>query len=214
MANIQGVKDALASHEAENVHYHVRTATVVVAAYDSKYKQFADFVSSGGNDASLINGAINALPENGGKIVLLDGTYNISTTLQILRRNIWLAGCGVNTILKVSSDFRPEGFHMMVSDMVIDFDGDNSKLNIIYGNSQILTRLTIKNSTGVNVLSADNITVDNCKFENNSTHLRINGSNTLIANCRFCGYRDWETDRKSTRLNSSHSAKSRMPSSA
>ena len=30
----------------------------------------------------------------------------------------------------------------------------------------------------------------------------------------FCSYRDWETDRKSTRLNSSHSAKSRMPSSA
>ena len=29
-----------------------------------------------------------------------------------------------------------------------------------------------------------------------------------------CPYRDWETDRKSTRLNSSHSAKSRMPSSA
>ena len=28
------------------------------------------------------------------------------------------------------------------------------------------------------------------------------------------GYRDWETDRKSARLNSSHSAKSRMPSSA
>ena len=27
-------------------------------------------------------------------------------------------------------------------------------------------------------------------------------------------YRDWKTDRKSTRLNSSHSAKSRMPSSA
>ena len=27
-------------------------------------------------------------------------------------------------------------------------------------------------------------------------------------------YRDWETDRKSTRLKSSHSAKSRMPSSA
>ena len=30
----------------------------------------------------------------------------------------------------------------------------------------------------------------------------------------FKVYRDWETDRKSTRLNSSHSAKSRMPSSA
>ena len=31
---------------------------------------------------------------------------------------------------------------------------------------------------------------------------------------RAAVYRDWETDRKSTRLNSSHSAKSRMPSSA
>ena len=30
----------------------------------------------------------------------------------------------------------------------------------------------------------------------------------------YTNYRDWETDRKSTRLNSSHSAKSRMPSSA
>ena len=40
-------------------------------------------------------------------------------------------------------------------------------------------------------------------------HLTIieqNGTNAM--------YRDWETDRKSTRLNSSHSAKSRMPSSA
>ena len=36
--------------------------------------------------------------------------------------------------------------------------------------------------------------------------------------CRTGGgmvcYRDWETDRKSTRLNSSHSGESRMPASA
>ena len=30
----------------------------------------------------------------------------------------------------------------------------------------------------------------------------------------FASYRDWETDRKSTRLNSSHEIPSRMPSSA
>ena len=30
----------------------------------------------------------------------------------------------------------------------------------------------------------------------------------------WTGYRDWETDRKSTRLNSSHITRSRMPSSA
>ena len=37
---------------------------------------------------------------------------------------------------------------------------------------------------------------------------------TLTACALLPSYRDWETDRKSTRLNSSHSAKSRMPSSA
>ena len=31
---------------------------------------------------------------------------------------------------------------------------------------------------------------------------------------KLSNYRDWETDRKSTRLNSSHSGESRMPSSA
>ena len=33
-------------------------------------------------------------------------------------------------------------------------------------------------------------------------------------NIKTTPYRDWETDRKSTRLNSSHSGESRMPSSA
>ena len=42
-----------------------------------------------------------------------------------------------------------------------------------------------------------------------------NGKKKLTpVNKRVGAYRDWETDRKSTRLNSSHSAKSRMPSSA
>ena len=41
--------------------------------------------------------------------------------------------------------------------------------------------------------------------------------NVPMAICYICyadAYRDWETDRKSTRLNSSHSRASRMPSSA
>ena len=49
----------------------------------------------------------------------------------------------------------------------------------------------------------------------------INGGNKMKYNVgdeiRFITsnlYRDWETDRKSTRLNSSHSGESRMPSSA
>ena len=35
-----------------------------------------------------------------------------------------------------------------------------------------------------------------------------------LRQCPYALYRDWETDRKSTRLNSSHRSLSRMPSSA
>ena len=36
----------------------------------------------------------------------------------------------------------------------------------------------------------------------------------FVAHIKLNAYRDWETDRKSTRLNSSHLKLSRMPSSA
>ena len=42
----------------------------------------------------------------------------------------------------------------------------------------------------------------------------IEKSNSSIFNDNTKIYRDWETDRKSTRLNSSHRSLSRMPSSA
>ena len=49
--------------------------------------------------------------------------------------------------------------------------------------------------------------------------IKINGTEYTINDINnrdnlYDLYRDWETDRKSTRLNSSHSGESRMPSSA
>ena len=60
---------------------------------------------------------------------------------------------------------------------------------------------------------------DGCRWDFNKEDLEKIGEDLekevedlreLIKPC----YRDWETDRKSTRLNSSHSGESRMPSSA
>ena len=42
----------------------------------------------------------------------------------------------------------------------------------------------------------------------------LRGADLRGANLHEPEYRDWETDRKSTRLNSSHRSLSRMPSSA
>ena len=42
----------------------------------------------------------------------------------------------------------------------------------------------------------------------------LEGNVFLAEGEKYSNYRDWETDRKSTRLNSSHITRSRMPSSA
>ena len=49
-------------------------------------------------------------------------------------------------------------------------------------------------------------------FDNCTDFEEVNTTATRFA--PNAGYRDWETDRKSTRLNSSHITRSRMPSSS
>ena len=48
----------------------------------------------------------------------------------------------------------------------------------------------------------------------NETFAEISGYSVEELIGKLHNYRDWETDRKSTRLNSSHITRSRMPSSA
>jgi len=57
----------------------VSKATFVIAANDSKNKEKADFVCDGTDDQIEIQAAINSLSPGGGKIILLDGTYNIDS---------------------------------------------------------------------------------------------------------------------------------------
>ena len=50
--------------------------------------------------------------------------------------------------------------------------------------------------------------------QNNAGSFGLTGTTGLFSATARVAYRDWETDRKSTRLNSSHLKLSRMPSSA
>ena len=78
----------------------------------------------------------------------------------------------------------------------------NVKRNFVYEESALL-----KNKQYKQLLNITNIISENKTIED---------SHDLVTFWMIYmnKYRDWETDRKSTRLNSSHSAKSRMPSSA
>ena len=110
---------------------------------------------------------------------------------------------------------------------LLHFDGSNGS-TVFTDSSPYNKTITINSGTPTN--SSDNAEVgfgnrgkffsgDSIKVlpTSNDFNLAFNDNFTLEARFEVSslgGYRDWETDRKSTRLNSSHSAKSRMPSSA
>ena len=71
----------------------------------------------------------------------------------------------------------------------------------LFGHNQIAGKCTEQNIAGSNMLR-----VDVPETDEHPPFTRFLGSGS--------DYRDWETDRKSTRLNSSHITRSRMPSSA
>ncbi|MBQ2698458.1 MAG: hypothetical protein IJF62_00805, partial [Firmicutes bacterium] len=95
-----------------------RAATLVVAAADSANPQAADFVCSGTADHLVLAEAVAALPESGGRIVLLDGTFCFDTTdvpletvgnyqvyhpLQINKPDVCICGMGNATRIMLKS---------------------------------------------------------------------------------------------------------------
>ncbi|WP_339311740.1 right-handed parallel beta-helix repeat-containing protein [Paenibacillus sp. FSL M7-0896] len=86
----------------DNTGGSVRTATLIVAASNSTHggKDGADFICTGENDQTTINAAIAALPPKGGGITLLEGSYNISSPVQVNKNNVSIRGNGNGTELK------------------------------------------------------------------------------------------------------------------
>jgi len=74
-----------------------RSVTIIIAASNSKDKTKADYVCDGVADEVEIQTAINLLI-SGGRIILLEGTYNIATNIT-MGNDIILEGQGWNTIL-------------------------------------------------------------------------------------------------------------------
>lgn len=80
-----------------------RTATLVVAASNSLDTVRADYVCDGVADEVQINAAIAALPATGGSVVLMDGTYDIDSSIIMNKSNVTLTGQGKNTIIQTDT---------------------------------------------------------------------------------------------------------------
>ena len=78
-----------------------QSATFVVAASDSLHQGYADYVCDGVDDQEEIQAAIDALPSSGGEIMLMEGTYTLSSQVYRAIDNVHFEGMGNATLIEL-----------------------------------------------------------------------------------------------------------------
>lgn len=176
-----------------------------------------DYLCDGTNDEQEFNTAIQFLNTyDGGEIVVLDGTYNISTAIAISIPNVILIGNGNATILKnlstttnlinvTASDFHIANMSLKGttqqdcinissagSNVVVESVAFSGADNAIYsegGGGQFIGNQFVNNDNGVYLVSNNNIVNANV-FDNCSVWaVYIEGNGNIISNNTFtnCG---------------------------
>lgn len=134
--------------------------TITVSSSTSKHMLTADYYCNGTNDQTVIQQAIDALPSTGGKIVLLEGTYNISGTITIYnKKNVTLQGLGRNVIFSATTSTSAlymikvrSAIGVNIFDIDIDYtnntSGDGTAIQLYTTNHTVIERVKIQNSKG------------------------------------------------------------------
>lgn len=133
---------------------YARTATFVIAAVDSKDTTNADYICDGTADNVEINTAIAALPAMGGRVVLLEGNYNIAAALSINATSITLEGQGNSTILTLVAATNTDV-------VTIGATGDNSVVRNLKINGNQANQVAGGHGVNINA-AADYCTVEHC----------------------------------------------------
>ena len=190
-----------------------RYARVVVGTSASGWtSQDCDYLCTGTGDETTIQSAIASLPSGGGEVVLLDGTYNISSaSISITGNNISIKGNGSATTLKAASELNAPLLNITGSDCLIRglvVDGNTGNTNDIFGivvgsasapaNDCVIVQVTVQNfrGGGVEILNGADISIRSNTFSNcdigialnvDATGLTINGtiSGNTFSNCYY-----------------------------
>lgn len=134
-----------------------------------------DYLCDGIDDQEEINSAIQALPADGGEIVMLNGSYNISAKINITKA-VKLTGSGSSTILK-------RMFNHTSNDGMISI----SNSNVVVENIQIdnnKDNYSSSSNNGIEISSiAKNVCISGCIIKNNTwSAIKVEGSSNLIKN--------------------------------
>ena len=186
--------------------------TITISSSTSKHMPTADYYCTGANGQTEINDAISALPSTGGKIVLLEGTYNINGQINVNKPNVTICGMGNSTVLNCKQGIwgiAATQTNFTVANLKMTFDtyngngnsiciyasGSRCKFenldlsNAVYGINcgggySIIHNVTATgNRTNIHLGSGHNV-VSDCYSENaQETGVRIEGEYNIVANC-------------------------------
>lgn len=174
---VEGLKEFIDSNESDESENNGssssgsntfnRYATIVIGTATSGYTASdVDYLCTGSADQTIIKSAITSLPENGGKILLLEGTYVLSGNLVIDRDNVTLEGMGAST--------------------VIDRSGSSTRYCIyVYGASgcEIKSVKCVNATTGIYLYNSHDNSIRNCICsDNSSTGISLGHSNNSASN--------------------------------
>jgi parallel beta-helix repeat protein len=146
------------------------------------------------NETVAIQTAINALGPMGGEITLLSDAI-ISSADLIITSNIILSGANPNITLHLDSkclNIEKNAFNVTIKDLVIDASnlGNLSVLTVFAGAQNVsIQNIIIQNDISEKdaVLTLGNyVEIQNLTFSNvpNSYPIQINGSHSIVKNCR------------------------------
>jgi parallel beta-helix repeat protein len=188
------------------VNTNKRTARFVVGTSTSGWtEKDCDYLCDGTNDQEEIIQALNDLPATGGEVVILDGTYNITASINIPKDNVSIRGSGNATTLKrmydsTSTDSGPTAKGLItlneksgckIQGLQIDGNrasftsGSNYGIYLYSSNNNTIAGNTCNNNNnGIRISSSSNNTVTGNTCNNNSYGIRISSSsnNTVTGN--------------------------------
>ncbi|MCI8404687.1 MAG: hypothetical protein HFE49_07265 [Clostridia bacterium] len=155
-----------------------RAVTLAIGASASGHTAAdVDYLCDGTDDQEQINAAIAAISDAGGKIILLEGTYNISDSINITKENVSIEGMGVEaTTLQTNS-----------------FTGNIIRASQPYftlKNVRVTSTMIEPTGIGINFLNnGSHGLIDNVEVYGLETGVRASGYNIIINKVRadFCG---------------------------
>ena len=179
-----GTLHAQASSGKKVARFVIGTSTAGWTAKD------CDYLCDGTNDQEEIIQALNALPATGGEVVILDGTYNITASINIPKDNVSLRGNGNATILKRMYNSTSTSSGATARGLITLNEKSGCKIQGLQIDGNRAT-YAARNNYGIYLYSSSDNTVTGNTCNNNDSGIYLSSSSDNTVTGNTCNNNDY-----------------------